>query len=159
MDSTPTIQTPADPFMVGLLPVTSVGFTGTRKGMTLQQQEVINSLLYEFAPSQAHHGDCEGADSDFHEIVRAYHSSVMIIGHPPINQKARAFKTCDVLREAKDFHVRDKDIVYESQLLLACPKGSEYNRSGTWTTIRFARNRPSPIKIVWPDGHVTEENL
>jgi hypothetical protein len=148
-----------DPFMVGLLPVVSVGFTGTRDGMTASQSRVTLEVLQEVQPQQAHHGDCIGADTDFHRLIRDYLTGVMIIGHPPKEQRNRAFNGFDIMREPKDYHVRDKDIVYESQLLIATPKGEEYVRSGTWTTIRFARERMSAIKIIWPDGSVKDENF
>ena len=46
----------------------------------------------------------------------------------------------------------------ETDMLVACPKGPEEVRSGTWSTVRFARKRGKRIVIIMPDGTVTEEN-
>ncbi len=48
-----------------------VGFTGTRKGMTEFQKTEVRRLLTEYMHGrdmEAHHGDCIGADTDFHNI-------------------------------------------------------------------------------------------
>lgn len=66
-----------------------VGFTGTREGMTPAQKSVVaETLTYAWAqlegwvPDEVHHGGCEGADWDFHEIVRAYLPQTRIVVHP-----------------------------------------------------------------------------
>lgn len=42
--------------------------------------------------------------------------------------------------------------------LLAFPNESwEANRSGTWTTVRYARAAGKPVTLVLPDGTVREE--
>lgn len=38
------------------------GFTGSRKGMTRAQFEIVRELLE--TPDWLHHGDCKGADAD-----------------------------------------------------------------------------------------------
>jgi hypothetical protein len=146
-------------FIKDLFGRTSIGFTGTRQGMTQQQRHTVYHLLHEIQPDEVHHGDCTGADAHFHDLVRETTRDIRIIGHPPINDKARAFCIFDETREPKDYIPRDRDIVDESQLLIATPKGfKEELRSGTWTTIRLARKAKKPTKIVWLDGSITEEN-
>lgn len=109
--------------------------------------------LYE---RKVHSGDCIGADKEFHDIAKSLgHWSV---GHPPLNFYKRAFCDFDEERRPQEFLVRNKIIVDESDQLIATPKGFvEELRSGTWSTIRYARKNVTSIVIVWPDGRVTEE--
>lgn len=57
----------------------------------------------------------------------------------------------------KDYKVRDKDIVDMSERMIATPFCPEIARSGTWTTVRYARKKNKPLWIVMPDGQVIEE--
>ena len=51
------------------------------------------------------------------------------------------------------------EIVDESDFLIGTPKGfCEELRSGTWSTIRYARKKGMEITIVYPDGSVKIEN-
>jgi len=56
-------------------------------------------------------------------------------------------------REPKPPLVRNRDIVDECDLLVACP-GSDHEelRSGTWACIRYARKVKRKTIIIWPDG-------
>ena len=49
-----------------------IGFIGTQKGMTKQQQVAVNNFLIEqkkkYKITEIHHGDEIGADNDFHNI-------------------------------------------------------------------------------------------
>lgn len=151
---------PFVPSMSGFFRVERVGFTGTRAGMTDAQRHCVYHLLQEIRPKQAHHGDCVGADANFHDLVRETTYNTWIVGHPPILTKNRAYCQVDEERPPGEYHERDKNIVHETQLLIACPKGvKEERRSGTWTTVRFAREADKTIKIVWPDGSITEEGI
>ena len=53
-----------------------LGFTGTRRGMTSDQQIRVTLLVAELGPKEAHHGDCVGADAEFHEQFK-YLATVM----------------------------------------------------------------------------------
>ena len=46
-----------------------IGFTGSRKGMTGEQAAVVMRLL--LSATEGHHGDCVGADEQFHEMCMA----------------------------------------------------------------------------------------
>lgn len=131
------------------------GFTGTQRGMTPHQKSRVRRLLHELlVPDRgnyAHHGDCVGADADFHALAesRGYH----LVGHPPDNPAKRAFCDFDELWPEKPYRIRNKDIVDQCDLLLACPRRfTEMVRSGTWMTIRMAWRIEKPVIIVWPDG-------
>ncbi len=148
-----------------ILPRISVGFTGTRKGMGLLRKQVVFSLLQELNPSQAHHGLCKGSDTEFHELVRQLDSSIWIVGHPPIKKGTYVDSLCDERWEEKDYIARDKDIVDCCDVLIATPETEhEVLRSGTWTTVRYARKqlklekaKCKKILIVAPNGNVAWE--
>jgi hypothetical protein len=140
-------------------PPEKIGFTGSRDGMTDAQKHCFYMLLQEYRPQEVHHGDCMGADATFHQLVRERTSGIWIVGHPPIIDTHRAFCNVDEERDAKDYLIRDEQIVAETQMLWASPNGTkEEVRSGTWATVRYARDASKPIRIVWPDGSITEEN-
>lgn len=135
--------------------VKHLGFTGTRRGMTQAQKNSVLVLIQHF-DFYAHHGDCIGADAEFDAIVKGTSGLRGVIYHPS-NAATRAFCTprypYDIVREPKDPLVRDQDIVYESDLMIATPKHpSPVLRSGTWTTIRYALKSGKPLCIIMPDG-------
>jgi len=142
------------------LPKANIGFTGTQQGMTEKQKETIKKMIsasYDDPSEQCigHHGDCIGADKDFHDIMMSFNTSVVI--HPPINSSKRAFCKGNkvTVLSPKDYLVRNHDIVDSTEYLIACPKGFEEElRSGTWATIRYMRKEQDHTHciIVFPDG-------
>lgn len=72
-----------------------------------------------------------------------------------MHKRTRAWH-CAVL-EPKPYLVRNKDIVNASEGMLAAPRGPEELRSGTWSTIRYARKCRKKVLIMWPDGSETWE--
>lgn len=137
-----------------------VGFTGTRKGMTRKQYAAVADLLESLHPYQAHHGDCVGADADFHDIVREVIVGADIHIHPPTDDKYRAFKEGDVVYDPLPYLKRDEKIVEKAHIMIATPEGLlERKRSGTWTTVRYTRDAEKPLYIVFPEGDIREERL
>lgn len=133
-----------------------IGFTGTQHGMTPDQKHTVVNLLSR-RDGEFHHGDCIGADADAHDI--AENLPYWIVSHPPINDAKRAHKKAHEFREPKDYLARNRDIVDETERLLATPREFEEElRSGTWATIRYARTRGRPVFIVLPDGKVQVES-
>jgi len=55
-----------------------VGFTGSRKGCTTAQLGALRDFfdLNEF--EEGPHGDCIGADNDFHTIAKEYGTKIII---------------------------------------------------------------------------------
>ena len=138
-----------------------IGFTGTRNGMTAHQLAGVQDVLRCLCPSEVHHGDCIGSDVQFHSS--AQHTAlnlgyqVKVVVHPPSNSTHRANTTGDDAYAPKPYLERNKDIVKTTQILVATPAGPETQRSGTWSTIRYARKMNRPIIILWPDGNRTTE--
>lgn len=149
-----------------------VSFTGTRKGLTAPQRTRLHHLLYELGTVEDlewHDGDCVGADAEAHEIVQqlkrdvAPEGHVTLIGHPGNMPSLRAGNVFDEMREVKENLVRNHDMVDEVEILVACPgEMMETRRSGTWSTIRYARRLiKAGVKLhiffAWPDGTLTKE--
>ena len=135
------------------------GFTGTQKEPTLAQVQKLNDLLKELA-TELHHGCCIGADTWAHGL--AHELNIPIIGHPPINLSKKAELDYDhqfkELWHEKPYLDRNRDIVEQTKIMIAMPKGyAEERRSGTWYTVRHARALKRKIYIIRPDGTVRIE--
>ena len=133
-----------------------IGFTGTQIGMTNKQAVAVEDLLRKLNPTGGlfRHGDCTGADYDAHCIVRRL-GGWAICTHPPTEARKRAWCVADFKWPTRPYLVRNRDIVDNSDRMVACPKGqTEELRSGTWSTIRYTRKQGKPLYIVWPDGQV-----
>jgi len=148
-----------------------VGFTGTRNGMTGTQMEAVRKTLEGLELPrrrrlvELHHGDCVGADHEAARVATAL--GMRIVQHPPLDWGMRASypKLIESLkannnfavREAKPTLERNKDIVNETELLIAAPDSEERTRSGTWATVRYARKMGRAIIIVNPYGEISRE--
>jgi hypothetical protein len=85
----------------------SIGFTGTREGFTEAQRKYFEAILAGLALANRygdfHHGDCQGADAEAHDMVRALCPDWTIHIHPgPEGDSWRAHKTGDKTYEPKD---------------------------------------------------------
>jgi len=130
--------------------LTSIGFTGTRKGMSIKQMMAIKDVLGRELEHILHHGDCVGSDEQAHNIALNLGLPTPHV-HPPTNSWFRAY--CKgVMYEPKSYHKRNRDIVDASRCLLATPDGPERRGSGTWSTINYARKQLKPVLIIYPDG-------
>lgn len=140
----------------------SIGFTGTRHGMTEAQfyalEVELNIVIDIGKPWLARHGMCIGADDEFHEIVRPVPNGT-IHGHPSdVLLLTARIVDCDVVHAPKRPLVRNGDIVTPSALMFAAPyEAIEQQRGGTWATIRMARRAGKPLAIVLPSGEVLKE--
>ena len=126
-----------------------IGFTGSREGMSSSQKEQFVMKLYELGPTEFHHGDCEGADGEAHDIVREFFPDVKITGHLPKSFAKRAFRECDEYKDPLPYLTRDHKIVDISEFMFGAPlTDNEIIRSGTWATIRYARKQNKPLFIL-----------
>lgn len=127
-----------------------------------EKRRVIKHLLHQM--SHGHHGDCVGADYEFHNVAEygfgmgASAAPTSIVIHPPINEQFRAFCIGTDRREAKPYLNRNRDIVDECDVLIAAPKQTVKPASlrgqGTWLTVEYAHKQGKPVYIVFPDGSV-----
>jgi len=132
-----------------------IGFTGTREGMNDIQKTKTLDILNKYVNYiiEIHHGDCIGADTDFHNICEDFRKktnvNLTIVIHPPNNKGARAFNKADILLEEKQYLDRNTDIVMMSDIIIGCPHNvnDEILRSGTWSTIRKARKMKKILHV------------
>jgi len=141
-----------------------IGFTGTREGMTLRQRMTFARLVTGLAGGwfnnhteafEFHHGCCVGADGQAHHILEEVFGIefVKIHLHPPSDQSLFLKLNGNTVYPRKPYLERNKDIVRASTLLIATPK-ERYPalRSGTWSTIRYARKCKVKCYVIDPDG-------
>jgi len=143
-----------------------VGFTGTREGMTPAQKETVRKILLGVTGGfWAVHGDCVGADAEFHSICLAMREQVSSAGphcygitiRPGTGETLRAFCTGDITHPPRHPLDRNEDIVKECYVLIAAPKEwPEVQKSGTWATVRRARKLWRAHVIVLPNGNREE---
>jgi len=147
----------------------TVGFTGSRAGLTDAQKNTVAQLLKWIKPDEVHHGECVGADANFHEIVRGVLPQCHIIGHPPLMVTYHAsLKGYYREEKRKGYLKRDNDIVDACDILIGCPKiGRTFQvvertalnpyRGGAWYTINYAQKVGKEIVIVKPDGSIERQ--
>lgn len=112
--------------------------------MTAPQMQRIVQAYSHFKPRVLHHGGCKGADKQAGDL--ADERGIWVEVHLPTTYTAKALLA------------RNRVIVARCAHLLATPRGyHEVLRSGTWATIRYARQAHKPIWIIFPDGTVKEE--
>jgi hypothetical protein len=132
-----------------------IGFTGTRKGMTDAQRKTVAALLRQQEPEVAFHGDCVGADAEFHALCRALEPAPVINIRPGCERgdPRRAGCAGDVTATVRPFLQRNRDIVDACQMLIVAPgEDVEHKRSGTWSTYRYAKTVGRELVVVFPDG-------
>lgn len=140
-----------------------LGFTGTRLGMDPDQYAKVYELVQEAIEIseargeafEAHHGDCVGADEEFHNIVLGFGSFASIIVHPPKDPKLRAYCQGDVVLEPKEYKDRNQDIVNASDWVMGAPATTQ-PKGGTWQTIQMGQTRGNLWKVVLPFGVVVK---
>lgn len=122
-----------------------VGFTGTRRGMSVMQVSRFGQLIRDLDVTEFHHGDCVGADFEAAEIIVHQFLDIKIVIHPPDLTQFRAFmplRPGDERRTLRPYIERNHVIVRGCQHLIVAPLTNEQVvRSGTWATYRYAEAR------------------
>lgn len=118
--------------------------------MTYPQAKSVLRLLLKYDPDWVHHGDCLGADLEFH-FMASGGGFIAIHVHPPTDDKNRAFCEGDKEDEPLDYLERNRVIVSKSEILIAAPAPSS---RGTWATVNYARKKEIPIHVVSLNGSV-----
>jgi hypothetical protein len=128
-----------------------IGFTGTQRGMTERQRQALSCALDELHATAFHHGDCIGADAQAHDIAAIMGCEIVI--HPPALDAKRAWKRSEQMRKPRSYLSRSKDIVRDTDMLIAAPaEATEQLRTGTWSTVRFARKIGRTVWVILPSG-------
>jgi len=132
-----------------------IGFTGTRHGMSKEQLDAFKSIIKAKETDEFHHGMCVGSDKQAHDFIKS--EEVKIVGHPPSFKKFMAECNCDIFMKPHDYLKRNKNIVDDTDILIATPDCKEKVRSGTWSTVRYARKQHKKIYIIHKNGRVSIE--
>jgi hypothetical protein len=134
------------------------GFTGTREGTTNEQIQALGRWLLQHKPGVIHHGACVGADEEAVRLIKATPQlGATVIAHPPLEPalvSEKAIGLSDGKWRPKTYLERNHDIVDAADVLLACPKAPETQRSGTWATIRYAERLEKKVVLFWPSGSI-----
>lgn len=123
-----------------------LGVTGSRYGGGFRREEKFFQFLCRNDVSELHHGDCIGWDEECHNM--GAHYGIKIVIHPPIEDRYRAFCKGGFRLPPKPYLDRNKDIVDAVDFLIAAPDGPERQRSGTWSTVRYAK-KVGVNGVVW----------
>jgi hypothetical protein len=136
-----------------------IGFTGTRTGLTTAQRVALRQALsWSGRDDELHHGDCVG--SDFEAATMATALGLRTVAHPPLVDTLRGFHRSTEVRDRLDYLPRDRQIVRDTERLLACPKERDpVTRSGTWYTVRYAASLRRPVLVVNPDGTLARRGV
>lgn len=134
------------------------GFTGTRSGMTDAQKFTVERLLRDMEVQVLRHGGAIGSDTDAHYIALRLGVYTIIYPSTVPGTQGRCEDANEVLDPMAPLF-RNKTIVRAGKDgLIATPDSrAERIRSGTWQTVRFARNSRRCIWIVYPTGNVKFE--
>ena len=132
-----------------------IGFTGTRNGMNKEQIKELENIIKSKQLDEFHHGMCVGSDQQAHDVVKK--EKIKIVGHPPTYKKFQAKLDCNIVMKPHEYLRRNKNIVDETEILIATPDKKECITSGTWSTIRYARKQHKKIYIIHKNGRVTIE--
>jgi hypothetical protein len=131
-----------------------LGFTGTRMGLTMKQRRTLEEFTRQNKIHVLHHGDCIGSDHAMHEIVRRIQPLALITIHPPSIARMRAYCDADTLRPELPYLQRNKNIVDNCDILIACPRENLATpRSGTWSAVRYAQKIGRKLFIIAPNGN------
>lgn len=134
-----------------------LGFTGTRYGMTAAQMHALQRLLEELNPEEIRHGQCVGADAQFHELASDVVGFRLVRHmHPCDFAGCRAHDLrAEFVEPPEPALVRNLKIVQAADIVIAAPREAiEQQRGGTWSTWRAAVKLGKPTYLVLPDGTV-----
>ena len=88
-----------------------------------------------------------GADAEAAGIAREL--GYLVACHPPSEDRHRAFVRADFTYPEDQFLQRNQEIVRCSVTLIVAPRtAQEQVRSGTWSTVRYARKTGKPVVIL-----------
>lgn len=137
----------------------TIGFTGTRNGMTEMQERSVRFLIGEVsarvqkAGQVVHglHGDCLGADAGFALLCKEL--EVPHFCRPCTFSSMRAMLSEPIAVAVRPME-RNRAIVSDATVMIACPPNLEpiKSGSGTWATIGFTQKAGKPLAICWPTG-------
>lgn len=138
-----------------------VGVTGTRNGPTPQQHDAMRLFLRGMPIERLVHGAAPGVDTFAHDIVRTFHGQIPIELHPSNLSYRSSLLTfpsgnCEIYPELPPLE-RNRNIVNRIHGLLAVPATDKEANSGTWSTVRYAREIGCPVYVVRQNGRIVRD--
>ena len=140
----------------------TIGFTGTRMGMSREQKQVFQLLIEKHAKQyeikRFVHGGAVGADEQADTI--AVELGIPITVRPGSDDRYLYWieKNDGVVRAVYSPERpldRNQLIVEQVSEMFATPGHmNEILRSGTWSTIRYTRRCEKVLTIIYPDGSI-----
>lgn len=136
----------------------TLGMTGTRNPLSAEQSAWLKQVVANCG--QLHHGACVNADEAAHDA--AIESDAVIVVHPPTDERLMMPKWkwsqrgCIYVMPAKPYLERNRDIVNDTDRMIALPDGPERPNGGTWYTVRYALEVGKSVTICYPDGRVED---
>jgi hypothetical protein len=126
--------------------------------MNSRQLGNLRAEFMRLAPTLLAHGACRGADDEadglaaemgIHRVAYPSTASTRVYDN---YLQARVGSQITIVLPPQPPLVRDKIIVDIAEILIAAPKSmTEILRSGTWTTVRYARRQKKQIIMLWPE--------
>lgn len=113
----------------------------------------LEGLLKELDVGTLLHGAAIGADEQASLVAQRLDLKVKAYPSDVEDQRGLEAFAHDWKPAARPLE-RNKTMVANAHLLIATPDGPEKMRSGTWATIRFARDKKKAVYVVMPDGEV-----
>jgi hypothetical protein len=139
-----------------------LGVTGTRTNVMKVQ---VRGLWAEYKAAgefRLIHGGAIGGDEIADSVARLY--NLLSVDIYPCEPKRYEYWQRKIKDDITTIHevrlplVRNRIIARDCDRLLALPREmQETLRSGTWATVRYARQNKKPITILFPDGSVRRE--
>lgn len=122
-----------------------ISFIGAPGGMNAYQKTSVERLLKMFEPTEVHHGDCLGADEEFHNI--ATRLNLYTASHPQKDEELKANCMANHINLAKSKERANRDLVKVCELLLAAPDVPEGHFDPTWMVIRTAKRTGRAVVV------------
>lgn len=132
-----------------------ISFSGSRDGYNAWQAKQLEDFLRQNRDRirSASHGSCRGADIQFHELIRRVCGKLVYIAVYPSTAATAAPipRDANFVAAPRPPLTRNPDIINAGKdLLLLTPKEmSEVQRSGTWSSYRYAKRHGIPFQIFW----------
>jgi len=140
----------------------NVGFTGTQKGLTQEQQTSLGRLLGHLrkfdgsGDPEFWHGDCVGADTQATQLAQSFKYTTR--AWPGDIAEKRGHLPSNYMHDPQPNLKRNRIIAASCEPIIACPKEfTMQQRSGTWATVRYARQDSKTVYVIWPDGRIDKE--
>ena len=137
-----------------------VGFTGSRRGPTPAQHAALLRFAKAFPIDRFVHGGAVGCDTFAHQAVRHFHPDIPIDIYPADKPGSTIWMKAGncIVHPARPPLERNRAIVKLVYGLLAAPQRDDEDwGSGTWATVRYAREVGCPVVLIRQDGRLVRD--